>query len=301
MKNIINIFFTLTLLLLLIQIIPDCHAQGSNGVFAVSGTCNACENVGTSLDDDFVSNMIDGMCQKMGLNNRFDIRSCNDVPSCRACLSQGRPLILYNNRYLRHLKGYDFIDVTLPEISGEEDWQSLTVLAHELGHHFNNHLTNSKPGSTDFGKELEADHFAGHMIHLLGGTLLQAQKVYQTLSVEGTTTHPSRAERLKAVEAGWREVAGEVRGNTNVFAEKLLTKLTPHDDSLILDAANECLIKLTEGIENLTTQEKGIPKNMQRQRKDQIEKDLIDMFSSPRYEKCIQLKINNSIFWRSRL
>jgi hypothetical protein len=81
-------------------------------------------------------------------------------------------------------------------------WEDVAILAHEIGHHLNGHTLDdigSRPPT-----ELEADRFAGFAISRLGGSLENALAGFRALPKDGSRTHPPRAERLAAVEAGWR-------------------------------------------------------------------------------------------------
>lgn len=81
-------------------------------------------------------------------------------------------------------------------------WEDVTILAHEIGHHLNGHTLASERSA--WAIELKADQFAGFAISRLGGSLVQAQSVYRHASEAGSKTHPPRAQRLAAIEAGWR-------------------------------------------------------------------------------------------------
>ena len=81
-------------------------------------------------------------------------------------------------------------------------WEDVTILAHEIGHHLNGHTLDH--WRSYWKTELEADRFAGFAVSRLGGSLENALTPYRRMSAEGTETHPPRAQRLEAVEAGWR-------------------------------------------------------------------------------------------------
>lgn len=82
------------------------------------------------------------------------------------------------------------------------NWIDVTIMAHEIGHHLNNHPLDREIAY--WKRELEADRFAGFAVSRLGGSLENALAAFRGLSVEGTELHPPRAQRLEAVEAGWR-------------------------------------------------------------------------------------------------
>jgi len=87
------------------------------------------------------------------------------------------------------------------------DFAEAYVIAHEVGHHLNGH-TIRKGGSTP-RLELEADEFAGFVLYKLGASLEQAQEVMKYIATaKASSTHPSRASRMLAIEHGWDKAAG---------------------------------------------------------------------------------------------
>jgi hypothetical protein len=92
----------------------------------------------------------------------------------------------------------------------------MTLLAHEIGHHINGH-TNRK-GGDKLLMELQADEFAGYVMHKLGATLLQAQNVmFYIARTEDSKTHPARNLRLLAIEKGWNG-ASDIQEKTAIVA-----------------------------------------------------------------------------------
>jgi hypothetical protein len=81
----------------------------------------------------------------------------------------------------------------------------LTILAHEIGHHLNNHITNPLPGATEIELELEADKTAGFLVYLMGGTLEKAKMAFQDVSENGSYTHPKRSDRINALVGGYKD------------------------------------------------------------------------------------------------
>ena len=201
-------------LIVLLWVPVICAAQFDNSGFY--GTHNQAEEdicqmaKGFSTDTD-VKTLITRMVEKLGLKNRFEIKSCSTIDNCQAAMHNGRPYILYNNGFLESVKTLNFTETQLQRVE-KENWEVLTVLAHELGHHYDFHLNNPHPDKTPADLELEADEFAGKMMCSLGATLEQAQKVYLRSSVsdEGSYTHPARSARLAAIARGWsKEDCGE--------------------------------------------------------------------------------------------
>lgn len=83
-------------------------------------------------------------------------------------------------------------------------WASLSVLAHEVGHHVDavaSPLADVHPWT----RELAADRVSGLALARLGASLPEAQAALRVASEpQGGPSHPTTALRLEAVAAGWR-------------------------------------------------------------------------------------------------
>lgn len=103
-------------------------------------------------------------------------------------------------------------------------WASISILAHEVGHHLNGHslqLGGSRPSL-----ELEADKFSGFILAKLGATLDDAQSAINSLvSEQGSATHPPKSARLAAIANGWYKNGQELSNEQNIFkTNKLATR-----------------------------------------------------------------------------
>jgi uncharacterized protein (TIGR02145 family) len=164
-----------------------------------------CPQTRAAFTDEKVNHLIVEILNVSNLKNRFIIMPCSGISNCQAIYYEGKPYILYNAAFLNEIKGLSFSEKDL--VVSERNWESITILAHELGHHFNNHLNNPPPGATAQQLELEADEFAGSTIYMLGGSLIQAQSAFKNESVSESYTHPGRMARLGAVAKGWNEAS----------------------------------------------------------------------------------------------
>lgn len=173
---------------------------------ARAGLCPARRD---ALSEKDVNNLVtDILWKSYHIKNSYIILNCTEVANCQAAVFEGKPYILYNPNFLGKVKKLNFSQAAVPDVS-DKDWETLTILAHELGHHLNGHLTNPKPDARQWDQELEADETAGFIIHLMGGTLSQAQMAFRDVPGEGDYTHPGRQKRLDAVAKGWND-AGPV-------------------------------------------------------------------------------------------
>lgn len=119
---------------------------------------------------------------------RFIVTGAN-VANAQASIIDDKRYILFNQDWISTFVAKDY-------------FSGVALIAHEMAHHLNNHVCEFKGSSPDI--ELEADTFAGCAVAHLGGTLDNAQKLFKSFSEEGSATHPGRAARLSAVEAGFK-------------------------------------------------------------------------------------------------
>lgn len=161
-------------------------------------------NTANFMTEQDVSRLITDMLDRIDIRNRFLIVACRQIENCQATLYKGKPYILYNPDFLDEVKRMNFssTDIRMPT----RNWETLTILAHELGHHVNNHLLNPHPDATQREMELEADEFAGAMICRMGGSREQALAAYLSQPERGSYEHPGRQQRLDAVTRGWDKV-----------------------------------------------------------------------------------------------
>ena len=130
----------------------------------------------------------------VGLQQNFELKEAK-VDNIEASILHRKRYILYNPEFITWINN-----------STKDKWATITLLAHEVGHHLNGH-TIRKGGSTPV-LELEADEFAGFVLHKLGASLEQAQVVMTYISeIKSSRTHPGRGSRMVAIENGWSKAA----------------------------------------------------------------------------------------------
>jgi hypothetical protein len=173
------------------------YSFNSNGTAAT----RLCPETKNAMSDGKVNELIDKVLAVSNLKNRFIVLPCSNISNCQAIYYEGKPYILYNASFLEDLKRMSFSEKDI--VVSNKNWEALTVLTHEIGHHFNNHLNNPPPGVSFWQLELEADEFAGSIISRLGGSLKDAQTAYMNEPNTGSYTHPSRSARLDAIAKGW--------------------------------------------------------------------------------------------------
>ncbi len=128
-----------------------------------------------------------------GLNSNFEIYRA-EIDNAVATIIDNRRIILYDSNLLN-----------FSDYASNSYWTSISILAHEIGHHLSGHTL--KSNSRDSHKyELEADKFSGFVLYKMGATLPEAQKAIELLgSSYDTESHPSKSKRLKEIKNGWME------------------------------------------------------------------------------------------------
>jgi hypothetical protein len=140
----------------------------------------------------YVNTMLDSINWK----ENFLLREQNGINNAYATIIRNRRYIVYDNNFLENLDSY-----------ARTKWASISVLAHEMGHHYRNHVIDAQ-GSTP-PKEIEADYFSGYVMAKLGATINEAiAAMEQIASPRASATHPAKADRLAAITRGWNYARG---------------------------------------------------------------------------------------------
>jgi hypothetical protein len=143
--------------------------------------------------------IIQNILDAVGRSANFEIRQAN-IQNAAAVAYGGKRYVLYNPNFIN----------ALDRRTGNQ-WASISVLAHEVGHHLKGH-TVSGQGSQP-ATELEADEFSGYALRKMGASLEDAQATMKLIASENTTaTHPGKSNRLAAIENGWKSAGGQVTG-----------------------------------------------------------------------------------------
>ena len=95
-----------------------------------------------------------------GLTQNFDIEPAKHVGNAFATIVNKRRAILYNPEFMKQ---------AVAEGEGS-NWVAITILAHEIAHHLNNHFLLLGAGSRK-KLEIEADEFAGFVLYKMGAEL----------------------------------------------------------------------------------------------------------------------------------
>jgi hypothetical protein len=156
--------------------------------------------------------VVDKIVTFSGLKRNFVLLPCPNINNAVAVtLLDWNRYIVYDN---------DFMETI--DRGANTDWASVSVLAHEVGHHLNGHTT------VPFGvqgpaeslekrrqQELEADEFSGFVMLKFGRSLHEAQaamKHARDVEDERTSTHPKNERRLAAIKKGYESAQSQDRG-----------------------------------------------------------------------------------------
>jgi hypothetical protein len=183
---------TLIILSLLILALPLFSQSKLNINYACSyyGEKNP-TSVYTFTSDDEAQSALKMITDASGLSTNFKLVAAN-VPNAAAVIFNNQRYILYNQTFMYNI--------------GQRInyWASISILAHEVGHHLNGHSLTQ--GGSRPNLELEADKFSGFILAKLGATLSDAQSAINALVPQSESlTHPGRSARLAAIANGWHE------------------------------------------------------------------------------------------------
>jgi Peptidase family M48 len=168
----------------------------------------------------------------VGLKANFEVMASAAVANAAAITYRGKRFIAYNPAFISKLN-----------VAAGNKWASVSVLAHEIGHHLNGHTllnTGSQPPL-----ELEADEFSGFVLQKMGATLdqsLAAMKV--AADYKQSITHPGKQDRLSAITKGWNNAGGKemdmAKYSKPVLEEPVVAKTepirVPKNETAVLDS-----------------------------------------------------------------
>jgi hypothetical protein len=163
---------------------------------------------------DEAQKIIMAIINVVGLKPNFSIRSAN-VPNAAAVILKNERYILYNPTFINDID----------EIAGSR-WASISILAHEIGHHLNGHTLNNSGSRPDL--ELEADEFSGFVLRKMGATLAESQIAMKiAASQKASHSHPARSNRLASIDKGWKHADIQMSGKRSATIQKM-TKPDPN-------------------------------------------------------------------------
>ena len=146
-----------------------------------------------------LKNMLDSIQWK----ENFSVREQNGIRNAYATVINRVRWIIYDNDFLEDIDAYT-----------STKWGSISVLAHEMGHHYYNHVVSSS-GSTP-PKEIEADAFSGYVLAKLGASLQQSIAAMQSIASDrASSSHPAKKDRVDAITRGWNSAKATTTNPSN--------------------------------------------------------------------------------------
>lgn len=144
--------------------------------------------------------IVNTMLQSISWKENFNIREQNGIRNAYATIINNSRWIIYDNGFLEDIDAYT-----------STKWSSISILAHEMGHHYYNHVV-SRSGSTP-PKEIEADAFSGYVMQRVGATLNESIAAISAIAADyASATHPAKRDRVAAITRGWNTGAGTPPG-----------------------------------------------------------------------------------------
>lgn len=196
----------IVVLLLFVQV---SFAQNKDGV----ELCLAAQELSKSfITDEEAENALDKILSVIGASKNFTLQQCDDINNALAVTYKGNRYILYDKNFMKLINDYS------------DDWSSMFILAHEVGHHINGHTRDAALSKildeTSLEKqrqeELEADKFAGFVLAKLGATLEQTVAAVNLVSTNEDdlySTHPNKNKRLEAINLGYASSLPKISTN----------------------------------------------------------------------------------------
>ena len=198
-----KILFTLLFSFVTLFVFGQQKASFACSFFGTDVGANVLNGQGLSFSSNSeAERIIDKILLPTGLKRNFIIQQSNEVANAAAIVHGQNRYILYNNDFMK-----------MVDNSTKTDWASVSILAHETGHHLNGHTLQAGGSRPDI--ELEADDFSGFVLYKLGASLQDAQKAMSTLASEqASSTHPGKFQRLQAIQKGWSRAASQSSNTT---------------------------------------------------------------------------------------
>ncbi len=151
-----------------------------------------CSNNSSYYGNSDAEKTVDNILDYVGLYRNFTIKECPNISNAIAATvinSYGSydRYIIYDKSFLERVNG----------VTGT-DWASISIMAHEIGHHLNGHTLIN--GMNSHSKELQADEFSGFVLGKMGATLNEALKAINELGDDNSSnSHPNKFLRINSI------------------------------------------------------------------------------------------------------
>ncbi len=136
---------------------------------------------------------ITSIMEYVGLPQNFKIYR-GDIDNALATVVNNQRVIIYNKDLFS----------TMDEMNSSY-WTSLFIIAHEIGHHLANNISDT---SNALSAELDADKFAGFLLNRMGADSNQVVAAVASNLIStsiDSKTHPAKEKRIETVKKSWME------------------------------------------------------------------------------------------------
>ena len=135
--------------------------------------------------------VVNSMLDVIDWKENFNLREQNGIQNAYATISRGQRFIVYDNNFLEDIDAY-----------AKTKWASISIMAHEMGHHYYNHVVSGQ--GSNIPSEIEADAFSGYILQKEGASLEYALAAMMAIGTDrASSTHPAKSDRLAAITRGW--------------------------------------------------------------------------------------------------
>lgn len=143
--------------------------------------------------EDRVKQIISNIVTYSGLPDNFKVYRADYINNAFATIKDGERIIVYDSKMFNDVEWYS-----------DTFWSSVSILAHEIGHHLSGHTEDGLGSKPD--KELEADKFSGFVLYKMGASLEQSIKAIELYATDfDSDTHPKKSKRIKSITEGWED------------------------------------------------------------------------------------------------
>jgi tetratricopeptide (TPR) repeat protein len=210
-----------------------CNFKGKNDLLGI------CKFQKSPTFDKNALNSLNKIIRPIGLPANFILVPCPNIENALAITSsEGLRYIVYDENFINSIN------------SAENNWISISILAHEVGHHLSGHTLKTANSLEDNRKqELEADEFSGFILKKLGANLDQSQQAINTFIIDYDdkfSTHPTKNKRLTAIKKGFDNAASLVLQETTNTVEYYFNIALEKSNSLDYTGAIEAYTKAIE-------------------------------------------------------
>ena len=161
------------------------------------------------MSDSEAEDALNKILNTIGASKNFVLTPCSEINNAAATSYKGIRYILYDKEFMQSIN------------SKTNNWSSLAILAHEIGHHINGHalditmylggVVEAESLANQRKQELQADEFAGFVLARLGADLNSALAFTEIFLEKDDTydTHPTKSKRVNAVRKGFNKAGGD--------------------------------------------------------------------------------------------